>query len=479
MSKRVLALVVSALVAMSTGIVSAGASGATGAPAAAAGRRQPYDKILKVAIRDIQDYWSEEFPKIFGAEYQVIPNSRIVAYDERTTDFGACSDSSDTYEDNANNAFYCILDDYVRYDNGTLFPDLYESYGNDAFPIAVVLAHEWGHAIQARFLTEDEFVSAPTILKEQQADCFAGAWVAYVNDGKSRFGLELDPGDLDDGISAMLDVRDQVGSAATDEGAHGSGFDRVGAFQQGFEGGASACSDLLTNPRPIVQLPFLSATDALSGGDAPYDDELFDFVRQDLDLYWSQFTELQPYDSVDDIIEYDASRKRSLPRCDALGLRPSHPKDYDDTVFYCGADDDYIAFDGDIMQNVYDSFGDFGVATLIADSWAGHVQQALDLRGKAKVVGLQADCFTGAWAGSVPIDEPPTTSARGLPVDRENAMAMSPGDLDETVQTFLAFGDTADATEAARGTGFERIQAFRLGFFSTTPEADCLTITGN
>ncbi|MEY2448982.1 MAG: hypothetical protein QOH79_2458, partial [Acidimicrobiaceae bacterium] len=45
---------------------------------------------------------------------------------------------------------------------------------------------------------------------------------------------------------------------------------------------------------------------------------------------------------------------------------------------------------------------------------------------------------------------------------------LSPGDLDEAVATFLAFG--AKAAEAAagtpeRGTAFERLDAFRSGFF--------------
>jgi hypothetical protein len=45
---------------------------------------------------------------------------------------------------------------------------------------------------------------------------------------------------------------------------------------------------------------------------------------------------------------------------------------------------------------------------------------------------------------------------------------LSPGDLDEAVATFLAFG--AKAAEAAagtpeRGTAFERLDEFRSGFF--------------
>ena len=43
--------------------------------------------------------------------------------------------------------------------------------------LGVVLAHEFGHAIQARS-RRCSTEGLPTITTEQQADCFAGAWVA-------------------------------------------------------------------------------------------------------------------------------------------------------------------------------------------------------------------------------------------------------------------------------------------------------------
>jgi predicted metalloprotease len=482
MRKRWLALVVGVAMAATLPATGAGTALAESGRTTAAGTsaKQPYDRILKLAIRDIQEYWTETLPAVYGFEYQRIPRSRIVAYDENTErgEFGECSDPSATYEDNAGNAFYCVFDDTIRYDNGTLFPDLYEAYEGNATALAVVMAHEWGHAIQARILTEDEFATLPTILGEQQADCFAGAWVAYVDEQKSR-NLELEPGDVDVGVSAMLDVRDAPGSSAEDPNAHGSGFDRVGAFQHGFVGGAEACAPLLTEPLPIVQQPFSgenAAVDALRGGDLPYE-EIPELLVSHLDLYWSQFEELQPYESVSDIIEYDATRKRTLPACETHGLRPSRPKPYDDTIFYC-PDEDFIAFDADLMANVYDSIGDLGVMTLVSNAWAEAIQTRLDLRGRPVDLGLQADCFSGSWTGSLGAYEDGTLNGRGVPVEiAEYSLVLSPGDLDEVVQTFLVFADPADVEEARRGTAFERIGAFRIGYFSENPEAECLAIT--
>jgi predicted metalloprotease len=96
-------------------------------------------------------------------------------------------------------------------------------------------------------------------------------------------------------------------------------------------------------------------------------------------------------------------------------------------------------------------------------------------RRPGHTLGLQADCFTGAWVGSVPIDQEGTVQARGLPEDREASFALSPGDLDEVVQSFLVFGDPVEAKEAVRGTSFERMEAFRLGFFQD--EATCEQLT--
>jgi hypothetical protein len=44
------------------------------------------------------------------------------------------------------------------------------------------------------------------------------------------------------------------------------------------------------------------------------------------------------------------------------------------------------------------------------------------------------------------------------------------------VQSFPVFGDPANAKESVRGTAFERMEAFRLGFLQD--EQSCLALTG-
>jgi hypothetical protein len=175
---------------------------------------------------------------------------------------------------------------------------------------------------------------------------------------------------------------------------------------------------------------------------------------------------------VSDVISYNPKEKKSLPRFPSLNFKAS---DYKDSIFYC-EDEDFVAYDRDLIRGVYNDIGDFGVATLIGNAWASAMQSRLAITVERKEVGLQADCFTGAWVGSVPVDQECTVQARGLPETREAAFALSPGDLDEVVQAFLVFGDPAEAKEATRGTAFERMEAFRLGFFQD--EQACLPLAG-
>ena len=50
--------------------------------------------------------------------------------------------------------------------------------------VAVVMAHEFGHAVQSR--TDELDRNVPTIYTEQQADCFSGAWARRVWEGQVR-----------------------------------------------------------------------------------------------------------------------------------------------------------------------------------------------------------------------------------------------------------------------------------------------------
>ena len=83
-----------------------------------------------------------------------------------------------------------------------LFPEQRDKYGDFAIPL--VLAHEWGHAIQAR-----SNFTARTVTRELQADCFAGAWAKHAQDDRV---FDVTSADLDGALAGLLDVRDTPGN---------------------------------------------------------------------------------------------------------------------------------------------------------------------------------------------------------------------------------------------------------------------------
>ncbi|WP_246227356.1 neutral zinc metallopeptidase [Mycolicibacterium helvum] len=112
-------------------------------------------------------------------------------------------------------------------------------FGDSVIPI--VLAHEWGHAIQAR-----SNFTVRTVTKELQADCFAGGWAKHAKDA----GLyKVNAAEMDSALAGILVLRDSPGTSKIDTSAHGSGFDRVSAFQDGYDNGTSACKEYRDDSR--------------------------------------------------------------------------------------------------------------------------------------------------------------------------------------------------------------------------------------
>ena len=210
-----------------------------------AGPQHPeYDGFLTTAFGDIERYWSSAFPETYGSAWEPLSGGIYAAYPERQAAIPGCGSPTSSYDDvQAGTAFYCIDGDFMAYDDAQGLPELVDLLGKEA--VAIVLAHEFGHAIQARAGEWDQ----PGVLKEQQADCFAGAWAAHVAAGESDT-IRFDDAALRAGLIAMIYVRDPLdGNGLADPLAHGTGFDRVGAFQDGFEGGATRCKDFFTEDR--------------------------------------------------------------------------------------------------------------------------------------------------------------------------------------------------------------------------------------
>ncbi len=103
-----------------------------------------------------------------------------------------------------------------------------------------------------------------------------------------------------------------------------------------------------------------------------------------------------------------------------------------------------------LMEDLNSRIGDFAVGAEIGRLWALAAQSQLGVAGEDGA-GLQADCLTGVWSVSLTLPE----------VTPDSALSTSPGDLDEAIQGFLAYGTALDETV---GTVFERTDALRTGY---------------
>ena len=103
-----------------------------------------------------------------------------------------------------------------------------------------------------------------TIVVETQADCYAGAFTDWALKGNAPH-FEIARPDLDRALSGFLLFRDPLGSDASDRQAHGSGFDRISAFQDGFEQGVPFCAKF-NDDRTFTQAAFQNPTTSRTQG---------------------------------------------------------------------------------------------------------------------------------------------------------------------------------------------------------------------
>ena len=401
---------------------------------------QPYDEFLQASLADIQEYWRETYPQVYGSAYEELGGGIYAAYPDRSESIPGCGNgNSSTYEEVAEGgAFYCEFGDFIAYDDAVLVPDFSERLGNSA--IAIVLAHEFGHAIQNRsgVLAQD----LATVNLEQQADCFAGAWTAHVARGESP-SLTFGDTEVKSGLIAMVEVKDPIGASVFDPNAHGSAFDRVGAFQVGFLEGAQRCSTLIDDPLPLLNLQFNSNAEAATGGDLPYL-EVEDAIVADLTRFWTKsLTSIGKTLVAPAVATY--SSDGPYPACEGVDATQ-----FRNASVFC-ANTNQIAYDEDFARQLYRTFGDFAVGYLIGLAWsdAVHVQLGSTLTGEDRA--LANDCLTGAWTqDTIPANQ------------TEQQLLVSPGDLDEVVSTALVMGDDGQSDNIV-GSGFEKIASYRSG----------------
>lgn len=393
------------------------------------------DALAANAVSDIQVYWRENYPKLFNASFQ--PVDKLVSYDSTAQSRDKVCGASTT---DLVNAFYCPSNDFIAWDRGALLPAVKARFTD--MGVVSVLAHEYGHAIQEHAKINPQ--STPTIVEEQQADCFDGAFMRWVAEGNApHFTLNTSSG-LNTTLSTMIAVRDKVGTAPNSRNAHGSAFDRVTAFQFGFTDGPGRCVDITTDEvnKRINKLP-AQFGDNEGSGEFPVNAEDITAV----------VTSLNEVFRANNVAEPTISLNGSGACSDAATTPP---------VSYCPAtntltvDVAELAKRGQKPSSDADSAlpdsvsGDFSAYVLLAARYTLSVQKGLGANLSGALVGLRSACYAGGYAAA--------TTIAG------SSVSLSPGDLDEAVSGLLSDGLAAsDVNGKEAPSGFTRVQAFRTG----------------
>ena len=396
----------------------------------------PVDEQARSALADLETYWTERLPEVYGQEFEPLAGGY----------FSVDPDESDPREyprgvgcgldlsEAASNAFYCQSpqepnSDSITYDRAFL-AELAADYGR--FLPALVMAHEFGHAVQARV-----GLPGPSITIETQADCLAGAWTAWVAAGEAAHSVLREP-ELDELLRGYFLLRDPVGTSSAQESAHGSYFDRVSGFQDGFDGGPETCRDEFGADRVFTQGEFTSDEDFYRGGNATYA-ELLGIVDTSLPAVWEQ--------AFRDVFG-ERFRPPAIERFE--GEAPGCAPDPDRELVFC-PDEDVVAFDeADLTLPAYE-LGDFAVATAVAIPYSLAVREQLGLSSDDEEGVRSALCLTGWYAAKVYNRQAPDVE-------------ISPGDLDESVQFLLTYGNDPDVVPDVDLSGFQQVDLFRAGF---------------
>ena len=407
---------------------------------------RPYDRFLIDAIDDIEKFWDENYEVAYGGRYVRLEGGVHPAYSDRESELpNGCQFVGD-YEDVRDNAFYCDEGDFIVYDDEGLFPEFADEFGPAS--IAVIMAHEWGHAIQSTARRDTLYSFVNTTL-ELQADCFAGAWAGHVqSDGLN--GYTFSQSDITGALLGLIQIGDAPGSTAYDPAAHGSAFDRVSAFQDGFTGGVVSCADYESNEPVPLQFGFtLEELSRPNPGDFPFGDEMFTSMRDDLRVYWEALVDVGAEWSAPDLRLAD-SRDVECDTGDTNLVTIG--------VAWCPGDNT-VMISSPMARQFYDQIpGDFAVAYLIGLGYAEAVQVAVDSNLDGPERALLNDCLVGMWSGDIlPFNSDPVVP------DSETTprIVLSPGDLDEAIRTALLLGDSEGS--ASMGSPFDKVDAFRQG----------------
>ncbi len=207
-------------------------------------QRPTDDPTVAAVLTDLTTYWKRAVPATFHVQMTALRGG-FQSIDPAATGFkpGAKPLCITAPSQIAGNAYYCPGVDGLMFDSGALVPVLLGQYG-DAGLIGA-FGHEYGHAIQVRVGPAKTTEPAdpqrfPSIVVEEAADCYSGAFLAWVTGGHAQH-LHVPHSALVRAVAPLLDFRDPVNMEVDDPTAHGLAIDRLIAVVAGLRAGPAPC----------------------------------------------------------------------------------------------------------------------------------------------------------------------------------------------------------------------------------------------
>jgi hypothetical protein len=326
---------------------------------------------------------------------------------------------------------------------------LRKAYGD--MGVTMVLAHEYGHAVQHQAGLNNK--NTPTLVSEQQADCFAGGYMRWVAEDKSpRFTLSTGDG-LNNVLAAVIAFRDPLlaeGDPEVGVDEHGSAFERLSAFQFGFTDGPSACAAI--DMREIGQrrgdLPVLLPEDR--SGELSITEES---VRSIVDAMGILFSPANPPK-----LSFKASDAQSCP-----DARPSPPASYcpaSNTIVVDLPELQAMGAQSDSKDSASLASGDNTAYSVLVSRYMQAIQHA---HGGVVLNNAEAALRTACLTGVATVK-----MSKNVTTPDGNTIVLTAGDVDEAVSGILTNGLAAsDVNGESVPSGFSRIDAFRVGVLGT------------
>jgi hypothetical protein len=180
-----------------------------------------YDRDVAGTVGLLNQYWAADFPQIGTTAYEPIPNERVSAYypGEAPGLPGGCEVTAAMA---ASNAIHC--GGWVSWDESWLW-EMYQGMGD--FAPLMIIAHEWGHYVQA----SSDYPEDYGIRAELQADCYAGAFMRHAH-LEARI---LEDGDVQEGLLVFKAIASERPTDPwMDPNAHGTPEERALAIVTGY-----------------------------------------------------------------------------------------------------------------------------------------------------------------------------------------------------------------------------------------------------